>query len=320
MQVEQKEDKEDVSQGKEAPFAEGTSLVETFQPEEIKRHLARLHQPEGEKGFDQDNRCEACGLLTLKFEPPPLYCFKCNTRIKRNQQYHVIKIAGQKHCWCQHCLSSIQGNYLDVEGMRLSKNELSRKRNQEDDEEPWVECDSCNKWFHQICVLFNSRSNVENDPAFHCPQCILSQLQSNKRLPTPMEERPRSQLPASSLPSNRFSEYLEEWLYKTLRSEQKDRAQAEGKRVEDVPTAEGLSIRVVSCINKTLETKQRFLQTFEPCGFPNAFNYRSKAILLFQKIDGVDVCLFAMYVQEYGADQPHPNHRRVYISYLDSVK
>ena len=54
-------------------------------------------------------------------------------------------------------------------------------------------------------------------------------------------------------------------------------------------------------------------------GYPEEFSYRCKCIVVFQSIDGVDVVLFALYVYEHGDDNPLPNKKTVYVSYLDSV-
>eukprot|EP00658_Telonema_sp_P-2_P056028 TRINITY_DN44526_c0_g1_i1.p1 TRINITY_DN44526_c0_g1~~TRINITY_DN44526_c0_g1_i1.p1 ORF type:complete len:354 (-),score=37.87 TRINITY_DN44526_c0_g1_i1:315-1376(-) len=54
--------------------------------------------------------------------------------------------------------------------------------------------------------------------------------------------------------------------------------------------------------------------------YPKEFPYCSNALMAFQNIDGQDVLLFALYVQEYGQDCPEPNRNRVYVSYLDSVR
>ena len=36
-------------------------------------------------------------------------------------------------------------------------------------------------------------------------------------------------------------------------------------------------------------------------------------------MDGVDICLFCLYVQEFDEQCPAPNTSTVYIAYLDSV-
>ena len=43
--------------------------------------------------------------------------------------------------------------------------------------------------------------------------------------------------------------------------------------------------------------------------FPNQFPYRTKALFVFEEIDGAEVCFFGMHVQEYGSDCPAPNTR-----------
>ena len=53
---------------------------------------------------------------------------------------------------------------------------------------------------------------------------------------------------------------------------------------------------------------------------PFALGFRQKCFLLFQRIDGVDVCLFSLYVQEFDEQCPPPNTSTVYIAYLDSVE
>jgi E1A/CREB-binding protein len=75
----------------------------------------------------------------------------------------------------------------------------------------------------------------------------------------------------------------------------------------------------VSNVDRVHTVRDYFRKAYGHRGYPREFPVRSKCIVLFQQLDGVDVILFGMYVYEYGHKCPLPNHRRVYISYLDSV-
>lgn len=54
--------------------------------------------------------------------------------------------------------------------------------------------------------------------------------------------------------------------------------------------------------------------------YPSLIPYRQRVILMWQRLEGQDVCIFALYVQEFGPDAPPPNTNTVYIAYLDSVR
>ena len=56
--------------------------------------------------------------------------------------------------------------------MQLAQAELEKKKNDEETEEGWVQCDVCELWVHQICGLFNKGRNKEDTP-YVCPSCLL---------------------------------------------------------------------------------------------------------------------------------------------------
>ena len=102
--------------------------------------------------------------------------------------------------------------------------------------------------------------------------------------------------------------------------ERKRHTEAWKWKTKSMPQVEPVYVRVACQQERTLAVLPHMAERYTKKGYPKEFPYVNKVILLFQRIDGCDVLLFGMYVQEYGDNAPPPNHRTVYLSYLDSVK
>ncbi|CAD5186956.1 unnamed protein product [Musa acuminata subsp. malaccensis] len=308
------------------PKIKGVSLIELFTPEQITEHIMGLRQWVGQSKAKAEknqarersmteNSCQLCAVEKLTFEPPPIYCSPCGARIKRNAFYYTIGSSETRHYFCIPCYNEARGETIEAEGSTFLKTKLEKKRNDEETEEWWVQCDKCEVWQHQVCALFNGRRN-DGEAEFTCPNCCVKEIERGERKPLPQS----AVLGAKDLPKTILSDHIERRLFRRLKQERQERSRHLGKNFDEVPGAEGLVVRVVSSVDKKLEVKQRFLEIFQEENYPKEFPYKSKAVLLFQKIEGVEVCLFGMYVQEFGSECSFPNQRRVYLSYLDSVK
>jgi hypothetical protein len=93
---------------------------------------------------------------------------------------------------------------------------------------------------------------------------------------------------------------------------------------EAAEQASSVQVRVVSCVPASLRVPgvlRRHFVTMDGGALPEVVPFESRAVVLFQKTDGVDLCVFSMYVHEFGAGRAYgPSARRVYIAYLDSVE
>jgi E1A/CREB-binding protein len=86
-----------------------------------------------------------------------------------------------------------------------------------------------------------------------------------------------------------------------------------------VESGASIIIRQVVSLERKLKVRDLMKKRYADKQYPDEFIFRRKCIVVFQRLDGVDVLLFAMYVYEHGADNPAPNTNVAYISYLDSV-
>ncbi|MEW5301948.1 MAG: hypothetical protein WDW36_004771 [Sanguina aurantia] len=301
----------------------GTSLLEAYEPRMIIDHVNSLQsaaaaQRETQADAPASDICKVCLLTKLSFEPPVIYCTQCANKIKRGQTYYSTPPDASndiKGSWCHNCYQEPKGDKLNFDGAPLKKTDLMKRKNDEEIEEAWVQCDHCEFWVHQTCGMFNKGRN-NPDVRYLCPDCLLQGMRLGRR--QRIETRPQSMLEAKDLPRCQLSDQLQERLDQQLHADWVRRAQEQGS--SSVARADPVTVRVINSVMKKCEVRHAFAESFRNEGYPTEFPYRQRVILLFQNLDGVDVCLFCLYVQEYGKDCPAPNTNCVYLSYLDSIK
>lgn len=268
--------------------------------------------------------CSLCGCEKLLFEPPVFYCNGLNCpskRIRRNSYYYVG--ASNQYHWCHQCFQDLKdGQQLDLGEVTLKKEQLNKKKNDEVHEESWVQCDTCERWIHQICALFNTRQNKDQRSEYTCPRCTIEERRkrgaNEGSSTTPMAE---------DLQRTKLSELLE--THVRLKVDHYFEKSAQAKAAQDnIPLEEAkkglqmggaITIRQVTSMDRKLEVRERMKRRYAFKNYPDEFTFRCKCIVVFQNLDGVDVILFGLYVYEHDEKNPAPNQRAVYVSYLDSV-
>ncbi|KAE8655510.1 Histone acetyltransferase HAC12 [Hibiscus syriacus] len=281
------------------PTIKGVSLTELFTPEQVREHITGLRRWIGQSKAKaernqamehsmSENSCQLCAVEKLTFEPPPIYCSPCGARIKRNALYYTMGAGDTPTTFVFRAIMRLVEIALLLMELPFLRQGLRRRRT----------------------MRRLKNGNDGGQAEYTCPNCYIAEVERGERNPLPQS----AVLGAKDLPRTILSDQIEQRLFRRLKQERKERARVQGKSYDEVPGAEALVIRVVSSVDKKLEVKQQFLEIFQEQNYPLEFPYKSK------KIEGVEVCLFGMYVQEFGSECAFPNQRRVYLSYLDSVK
>ncbi|OQR91938.1 histone acetyltransferase [Achlya hypogyna] len=278
--------------------------------------------------------CAVCDEGCLELTLPHYQCFgNCGTVFRKGMSYFVSRDGTRM--WCMKCRnrgmkeekSKREEDGMDDPQYPRGTNGATRslwptaaemapwlsKKKCEVDVEPWVRCSECDRWMHQVCVLFNG---VEDAYAAHhhfvCPLCLVAGKEP------PLEPS----LDCTSLPESEMSRYLQQCMRDAI---------------PDVEARESLFIRastfpqhkfflpasVVDAFASNAEALRSACPdaAHEARELPARVSFTTKSIFLFQKQQGVDVCLFAMYVQEYSDDcELQENRRSAYLAYIDSVR
>ncbi|XP_026459579.1 probable histone acetyltransferase HAC-like 1 [Papaver somniferum] len=260
----------------------GASLTEMFTPCQLEAHVAILKQWVGETKPKVDEKramgeckndyaCQLCGVEKLFFAIGG--CFLCRTVFKKMDTYRSASKFGVECRICSKCLKKIEGEKLSVSGLHISKENISLDIDPLY-QEPFVQCDRCDRWQHHTCALFNNERNIGGKAEYICPKCYIQDIKNG--ILTPLDQSVIRG--ATDLPRTKLSDFMEGRLFSRLKKERYDRAKGMGKNPEEVPGAEDLVVRVVLSVDKRLLVQQELLNVFKEENYPKELPYRSKTI------------------------------------------
>jgi hypothetical protein len=165
-------------------------------------------------------------------------------RIKRHATYFTDRTK-QNH-WCEHCYAVLKDDQRMVldDGTEVVKSDLQEFKNDALPEEGWVNCDDCNSWVHQVCALFNGRTN-KTTARYTCPNCFLRKIEPH--MPNTGRKLMKC---AKDLAHCNMSMAIEKGLEVTLEAAYAQRARELGISAEAVEKSEPLTVRVISNTEK----------------------------------------------------------------------
>jgi hypothetical protein len=194
---------------------------------DMKKLMIQLGEEDMERR-QNERACTLCGCEKLLFEPPVYFCngMNCQSqRIRRNSHFYIG--GNNQYFWCSPCFNELDEKIpIELVDLTIMKGDLKKKKNDEVHEESWVQCDTCERWVHQICGLFNTRQNKEHHSEYCCPGCLHKKRKKNGDFAS---SKPPG---AADLPRTALSEWLEQHLAKRI--DRKKRSLAEDMAENEV--------------------------------------------------------------------------------------
>jgi E1A/CREB-binding protein len=190
------------------------------------KKLVTVLETEDKERRQNERACTLCGCEKLLFEPPVYFCngMNCQSqRIRRNSHFYIG--GNNQYFWCSTCYNELDEKIpIELVDMTITKPDLKKKKNDEIHEESWVQCDTCERWVHQICGLFNTRQNKEHHSEYCCPECLVTKKKKSPNV-TPSPSPPG----AVDLPRTTLSEWLEQHINKRIGAKKRQLAEDKAK-------------------------------------------------------------------------------------------